>query len=54
MNAFVTKHNGPRDVLIQVDRDGYPDQIDDALAVLKRERNLLRAVATLARTRSGV
>ncbi len=52
MNAFISKHNGPRDVIVST-TGGYADQIDDAFAMMKRERNLLRAVAKLARDRSN-
>ena len=53
MNAFVVKYGGRSDVTVKTDADGYPIQQGDAARMLGRGRDLLRAVAKLARERSG-
>lgn len=51
MNAFITKYGGRSDVTVKTDDAGYPIQQGDAARMLGRD--LLRAVAKLARERSG-
>jgi hypothetical protein len=54
MNAFISKYGGRIEAIVPTDSDGYPRQQGDAARMNGRERDLLRAVARLARERSGI